>query len=49
MGLDDYLGEHGVVAIEWAGKFPALLPKETRWLRFRAADGDTREIEETGA
>ena len=49
VGLDDYLGERGVVAIEWAGKFPALLPKDTRWLRFRAADGDTREIEEAGA
>ena len=48
-GLDDYLGERGVVAIEWAEKFPALLPKETRWLRFRASDGDTREIEEAGA
>ena len=47
IGLDDYLGERGVVAIEWAGKFPALLPKATRWLRFRAGDGDTREIDET--
>ena len=48
-GLDDYLGGRGVVAIEWAGKFPVLLPKETRWLQFRAGDGDTREIEEAGA
>ena len=49
VGLDDYLGERAVVAIEWAGKFPALLPKETRWLRFRAGAGDAREIEEAGA
>jgi tRNA threonylcarbamoyladenosine biosynthesis protein TsaE len=45
-GLDDYLGGSGVLAIEWAGKFPALLPRTTRWLRFRAGAGDTREIEE---
>jgi tRNA threonylcarbamoyladenosine biosynthesis protein TsaE len=45
-GLDDYLGGDGVLAIEWAGKFPALLPKATRWFRFRAGAGDTREIEE---
>lgn len=44
-GLDDYLGGNGVLAIEWAGKFPALLPGTTRWLRFRTGDGDTREIE----
>ena len=45
IGLDDYLGAGGVIAIEWAGKFPAVLPKETHWLRFRAGDGDERTIE----
>ena len=45
IGLDDYLGSGGVVVIEWAGKFAALLPKETRWFRFRAGEGETREIE----
>ena len=44
-GLDDYLGESAILAIEWAGKFPALLPASTRWLRFRAGDGDQRTIE----
>jgi len=47
-GLDDYLDGAGVVAIEWAGKFPALLPRETRWFRFRVGAGETREIEVTG-
>ncbi len=46
IGLDDYLAAGGVVAIEWAGKFPALLPKVTRWFQFRAGDGDTRDISE---
>lgn len=45
IGLDDYLGAGGVIAIEWAGKFPAVLPKETHWLRFRSGDGDERTIE----
>jgi len=46
LGLDDYLGAAGVLVIEWAGKFPALLPSGTRWFCLRAGDGDVREIEE---
>ena len=46
IGLDDYLGAGGVLVIEWAGKFPALLPVSTRWFRLRAGDGDVREITE---
>lgn len=46
IGLDDYLGVGGVIVIEWAGKFPALLPAGTRWFHLCAGDGDTREIEE---
>ena len=52
IGLDDYLGAGGVLVIEWAGKFPALLPRGTRWFRLRAVtgsakgDGDVREITE---
>ena len=46
IGLDDYLGAGGVIVIEWAGKFPALLPAATRWFRLSSAAGDIREIEE---
>jgi tRNA threonylcarbamoyladenosine biosynthesis protein TsaE len=45
VGFDDYLGPQGVLAIEWADKFPGLLPATTRWIRFRIATGDTREID----
>ena len=45
LGLDDYLDARGVLAIEWAGKFPAVLPKSTHWLKFHAGDGDSRTIE----
>jgi tRNA threonylcarbamoyladenosine biosynthesis protein TsaE len=44
IGLDDYLESEGVTAIEWADKFPDLMPAGVRWVRFRAMEGDTREI-----
>jgi len=47
VGLDDYLGAGGVVAIEWAEKFPALLPAGTRWFRFESGDATTRIITES--
>jgi tRNA threonylcarbamoyladenosine biosynthesis protein TsaE len=46
IGFDDYLAEDGVVIIEWADKFPELLPSGTRWLHFRVLEGDEREISE---
>jgi tRNA threonylcarbamoyladenosine biosynthesis protein TsaE len=45
VGFDDYLDGNGILAIEWADKFTSLLPAETRWIRFRIATGDTREID----
>lgn len=44
IGLDDYLNSDGVTAIEWADKFPALMPAGVRWVRIRPLEGDTREI-----
>lgn len=46
LGFDDYLGAGGVLVIEWAGKFSALLPSGTRWFQLRAGEGDVRYIEE---
>jgi len=46
IGLDDYLAAAGVVVIEWAGKFPALLPAGTRWFRLSPGEGEERAIEE---
>ena len=45
IGFEEYLDAGGVLAIEWADKFPALLPPHTRWLEFRV-EGDARVIEE---
>ena len=44
IGIDDYLDGHGVVVIEWADKFPELLPAAARWIRFKIGEGDKREI-----
>jgi tRNA threonylcarbamoyladenosine biosynthesis protein TsaE len=44
IGLDDYMDGRGVIAIEWADKFPDLIPITARWVRFTIGDGDTREI-----
>ncbi|MHA3773341.1 tRNA (adenosine(37)-N6)-threonylcarbamoyltransferase complex ATPase subunit type 1 TsaE [Verrucomicrobiota bacterium sgz303538] len=49
VGLDDYLDSGGILAIEWAEKFPALLPRGTRWLYFRHHEDGSREIEERTA
>ena len=32
VGLDEYLFGDGVCVIEWADRFPALLPSATRWI-----------------
>ena len=45
VGLDEYLESDGVTAIEWADKFAALIPPHARWLRFRVAGENEREIE----
>jgi tRNA threonylcarbamoyladenosine biosynthesis protein TsaE len=44
IGLDEYLDGRAVLAIEWADKFPALLPPHTRWVHFTIGPGDRREI-----
>lgn len=46
IGLDEYLEGDGVCVIEWADKFPALLPAHTRWLRFTHRADGARVIKE---
>jgi tRNA threonylcarbamoyladenosine biosynthesis protein TsaE len=46
IGLDEYLDGDGVCVLEWADKFPALLPPHTRWFRFTHRDEGARAIEE---
>jgi tRNA threonylcarbamoyladenosine biosynthesis protein TsaE len=44
LGLDEYLAAGGLTVIEWAGKFPDLLPAATVWLDFAVSGDDVREI-----
>ena len=46
IGLDEYLDGDGACVIEWAEKFPALLPRHTRWLRFTHREDGAHEIRE---
>ena len=46
IGLDEYLDGDGACVIEWADKFPVLLPPHTRWLRFTHREDGARMIEE---
>ena len=46
IGLDEYLSSSGVTVIEWADKFPELIPAAAKWRRFRIGEGDLREIDE---
>ena len=46
LGWEEYVDEGGgLMLVEWADKFPSLLPPGTRWLRFRIGEGDRRRIE----
>ena len=46
IGLDEYLDGDGACVIEWADKFPALLPPHTRWLRFTHREDGARVTDE---
>ncbi len=47
-GWDDILDEPGVVVVEWADRFPELLPAQARWFTFEALpDGSRRVMEKT--
>ena len=43
IGWDEYLEEDGVVVVEWANKFPDLLPEGAMWLDFEVL-GDSRIV-----
>jgi tRNA threonylcarbamoyladenosine biosynthesis protein TsaE len=44
LGLDDLFARGALVLLEWAERFPALLPKQRVEIRIRALDDDSREI-----
>ena len=46
LGIEEYLLGDGACVIEWADRFPALLPANTRWFDLRILPDERREIAE---
>ena len=45
IGWEEYVDEYdGVLIVEWADKFPALLPDHTRWWKLAAVNETTRHL-----
>jgi tRNA threonylcarbamoyladenosine biosynthesis protein TsaE len=49
LGLDDLFRSKSLVLLEWAERFPALLPADRTEIRLRAMPDDSREITISGA
>lgn len=43
-GLEEYLNGEGVVVMEWADRWPAILPEERIEVRFEIVDDRRREL-----
>jgi tRNA threonylcarbamoyladenosine biosynthesis protein TsaE len=44
LGLDDLFATGSLVLLEWAERFPSLLPRERTEIRLRTLPDETREI-----
>jgi len=44
LGLDDYLFGDGISVIEWADRFPELIPGQARWILFEIKSENARTI-----
>ena len=47
LGLDELFASGALVLLEWAERFPALLPRERTEIRLTARDDESRKIEIT--
>lgn len=46
LGWDEILDERGVVVVEWADRFPELLPPHARWFQFEPLPEGGRKVME---
>ncbi len=46
IGWEDYAESDGICVIEWADKFPEIIPKIAIWLQFNIKDNGSRIIQE---
>lgn len=44
LALDDYFFSDGVSLVEWADRFPELIPGEARWIRMEMTSPEERVI-----
>jgi len=44
IGWEEFLDEEGIVVVEWADRYPDLMPKETQWWQIEILAEDTRRI-----
>ena len=44
LGLDDYFFGDGVSVIEWADRFPELIPHQARWILFEIKSENQRAM-----
>ena len=44
IGIEEYFNGEGICLIEWAERFPSLLPKDTIWVRLETLDENSRKI-----
>ena len=44
LGLDELFSSGALVLLEWAERFPSLLPRDRTEIRLRAFDDESREI-----
>jgi tRNA threonylcarbamoyladenosine biosynthesis protein TsaE len=44
IGLDEYLGQGGVAVLEWADRWPEILPEQTMSVRFAILSEDERAL-----
>ena len=46
IGFEDYLDEGGITVVEWADRFPEVMPARTRWLRIETTGESQRNLRE---
>lgn len=49
LGWDEYLDETGLIVVEWADRYPQLMPRQTRWLYLESDGPESRTVREGGA
>lgn len=49
IGWEDYIESDGICIIEWADKFPEIIPKTAKWLQFSIENDGSRIIQEIGS